>query len=173
MLGPSVCESWNDACGCGAGWTVPEQHAWTNVNAFLARLVATGTVSGFVGYAAGALSEAVEHKIGRNQHHSAPIPTQLGLILTIGAVWLSIAGEYMWGQRCDDEISKDVQINWKRREDPLPWYKASDKSLFCTARWEFWRRQFDQEARNEELPQEVRDLAAKSVARIEEFLSRP
>ncbi len=79
----------------------------------------------------------------------------------------------MWEQRCDDEIPKDVQINWKRRGDPLPWYKASDKSLFCTARWEFWRYQFDQEVHNEELSEEVRDLAAKSVARIEEFLSRP
>lgn len=46
----------------------------------------------------------------------------------------------------------------------------SDKSTFCTARWKFWRRRFDQEAHNEELPREVRELAAKSAAQIQELL---
>ncbi|RYP18802.1 hypothetical protein DL765_003737 [Monosporascus sp. GIB2] len=39
MLGSSACETWNTGCGCGAGWTLPEQQAWVNVNAFAARLM--------------------------------------------------------------------------------------------------------------------------------------
>ncbi|KAJ6465527.1 hypothetical protein C8R47DRAFT_48502 [Mycena vitilis] len=42
MFGPSARETWNDSPGCGAGWRTPEVRAWTNVNAFVARLSAQG-----------------------------------------------------------------------------------------------------------------------------------
>lgn len=112
MLGPSACEAWNDACGCGAGWTAPEQRAWTNVNAFVARLVAmsgTGSAKSPLvlfakNYGAAAISTALEQEIRlRQQHHPAPLPTQLALLLTVAAAWVAVAGERMFALRCDDE----------------------------------------------------------------------
>ncbi|KAK7756207.1 hypothetical protein SLS62_001800 [Diatrype stigma] len=187
MLGPSTREAWNDGCGCGAGWTAPEQHAWTSVNAFVAHLVATSGTRGtgatnrlallaiFANnFGAAAISAALEQKMWPWQHRPAPLPTQLGLLLAVAAAWVAVAGERMFELRCDDEVPADAPATWEGRGDALPWHldanKVTDKSTFCTARWKFWRRRFDEEAHNEELPEEARELAAKSAARIQGLL---
>ncbi len=166
VLGPSAREAWNDCCGCGAGWMAPEQHAWANVNAFVARLTATN-IADFSLYGIWALRPALEELV---QYPDAPYPMPLELNLTLAAIWVRIAGQRMFEQQCDDDVPRDSQINIDTRGG-FPWSKASDKSQFCTARWYFWRRRFGQEAHNEELSEEVRGLAAESAELIQGLLS--
>ncbi|KAI8958917.1 hypothetical protein F5Y11DRAFT_351068 [Daldinia sp. FL1419] len=173
MLGPSARECWNDCCGCGAGWTVPEQHAWTNVNAWVARLVASKTSTMFSNYGEWALIDATETRPrDEGLHVKAPPLTQAATHITVASVWLRIAGEYMWGERDDGGVTAPgLSVDVGARENKLPWYghKGADKIRRCTARWDFWRRRFEVEAENGELPEEVRELARGSAEIIKGF----
>ncbi|KAG4219660.1 hypothetical protein PC116_g31861, partial [Phytophthora cactorum] len=124
MLGPSAREMWNEGCGCGAGWTIPEQHAWTNINAFVARLVSSGTDTGFELYGSWALMNALEDRPKDKELHSrAPAITQATVHITVASVWLRIAGRYMWSLRTErGGISPDLKVDLNAREKKLPWY---------------------------------------------------
>ncbi|RYO84735.1 hypothetical protein DL762_005516 [Monosporascus cannonballus] len=88
MLGPSACETWNTGCGCGVGWTLPEQQVSANVNAFAARLTASG-LAPFSLYRVRALRTAIEEEIvDPSEQNEAHRLTQLGLLLTVAAVWM-------------------------------------------------------------------------------------
>ncbi|RYP92695.1 hypothetical protein DL770_001208 [Monosporascus sp. CRB-9-2] len=73
MLGLSACETWNTGCGCGAGWTFPEQQAWANVNAFVARPTAS-RIAPFSLYGMRAPGEALEEIVDHGQHNDGPPP---------------------------------------------------------------------------------------------------
>ncbi|KAI0833035.1 hypothetical protein F5Y06DRAFT_280650 [Hypoxylon sp. FL0890] len=174
MLGPSAGEAWNDCCGCGAGWTGPEQAAYTNFNAFVARLTASGTAD-FAANGVGALRVALEAKAGATaSHRKAPMEVQMSVLVTIAAVWILIAGEWMWGKRPKGEevVPLDARVELGTRERMLPWYNRGGEAMWCTARWRFWRERFEQEAGNEELGEEVRGLAKRAGEIIEGFLAR-
>ncbi|KAI1506744.1 hypothetical protein F5X99DRAFT_404101 [Biscogniauxia marginata] len=173
LLGPSARECWNDACGSGAGWTAPERAAWANVNAFAARLAAAG-VADLSAYAVWALGDALEAA-----DRAAQLRLQLQTYLTVAAVWVQIAGAYMYGKRpaagreADAGLGAGVHVGLDAAEEELPWRRGGgDEVRFCTARWDFWRRKFDREARNEELSEEVRELCAQSAATISRLLTR-
>ncbi|KAI1661187.1 hypothetical protein F4813DRAFT_346713 [Daldinia decipiens] len=174
MLGPSAREAWNDCCGCGAGWTVPEQHAWTSVNAFVARLVASGTSGALALYGDWALGDAVE-TVPRSAglHVKAAAATQLAVKVTVACVWIQIAGRYMWNLRTDEGVPPDLRVaDLGARENKLPWYgrkKGAEEARRCTVRWDFWRRRLEQEGENGELPEEVRELARGSAEVIGKF----
>ncbi|KAI1124296.1 hypothetical protein F5Y10DRAFT_249675 [Nemania abortiva] len=170
MLGPSVRESWNDACGYGTGWTDTEQHAWTNVNAFVARLTASDTAD-FDSYAVWALSGALENEIQHSSlHHDTSDLTQLGLLLTVASVWIQIAGKHLHERHFYEEGSgqSDSEVELSTRET-FPWNQSTNKTSFCNARWRFWSQRFSQEAQNEELSKTVRELAAHSAEIIDGF----
>ncbi|KAI1104870.1 hypothetical protein F4804DRAFT_331852 [Jackrogersella minutella] len=174
LLGPSARECWNDGCGCAAGWTPVERRAWANINAFAARLTAAGTAD-FARYGSWALSAALECRPGSTaSHHLAPPEVQSTLLVTLAAVWVQIAGRRMWGQRADGGVKREagVEVALGAREKKLPWRARGlgDEVMFCSARWEFWRRRFAQEAGNEVLGDEVRGMAGEAAETIEGFL---
>ncbi|KAI0380741.1 hypothetical protein F5Y04DRAFT_256621 [Hypomontagnella monticulosa] len=174
MLGPSARETWNDSCGCGAGWLIPEQHAWINVNAFVARLTATGTHN-FGLYGVWVLRDALEQKLGGDgHHHPAPVLVQRHLLLTIASIWIKIAGSYMAAERVKYNVNlpKDTQVDLAARGRKLPWDgKNRDTLLLCTARWEFWAGRFEQEAQDQELSTGVRGCARESAENIRRLLA--
>ncbi|KAJ7681962.1 hypothetical protein DFH06DRAFT_1387977 [Mycena polygramma] len=120
MFGPSARETWNDSPGCGAGWRAPEVRAWTNVNAFVARLTARG-VRDFRLY-----GMALEDEIAIGGHHHADSVDQMaeGLFET-AAVWVRLAGSYIHG-RLQEE--------------------SSDNESVPSAQWNKWRQRFSEEA---------------------------
>ncbi|KAI1135714.1 hypothetical protein F5Y05DRAFT_169432 [Hypoxylon sp. FL0543] len=172
LLGASASEAWNDCCGCGAGWTVPEQHAYTNFNAFMARLAASGTAD-FSVNGLWALRVALESKPGlMASHHKAPPQVQMPMLVTIAAIWILIAGECMWEKlpKGKDDAVAEVELGtWERK---LPWYNKNEKIMWCTARWKLWRARFEQQANNAELTKEARGLARRAEEVIEGFLAR-
>ncbi|KAI1488853.1 hypothetical protein F5X96DRAFT_671253 [Biscogniauxia mediterranea] len=189
MLGPSAREVWNDACGCGAGWSDLEQRAWTRANAFVARLTALG-LADFRSYGAWALSDAFEGPAldGRGSHRSTTRAVQLRLCLAVAAAWVLIAGRRMYDARAlpepadvllPREDGSDgeggggfVVVPLDARGKALPWLHRGDRYAYCTARWDFWRRRFEREAANEEeLAEDVRELCARSAEVIKELIS--
>ncbi|EIW76718.1 hypothetical protein CONPUDRAFT_139443 [Coniophora puteana RWD-64-598 SS2] len=164
MLGPSAREAWNDSPGCGAGWTAPEQRAWANVNAFVARLTATATAD-FRLYAMWALRDALEEDLKpRNLHVAAPPAVRLASNVAAAAAWILVAGDFLYARHADGErYAQEADVSLAARGKQLPWHGDNEIS---TARWRFWCRRFGQEAQNAELPAEVRELARRSGERI-------
>ncbi|KAJ6465531.1 hypothetical protein C8R47DRAFT_1155003, partial [Mycena vitilis] len=108
MFGPSARETWNDSPGCGAGWRVPEVRAWTNVNAFVARLSAQG-VRDFRLYGMWALREALEDEIAIGGHHPAESVSWMAEALFEGAaVWVRLAGRCIHA-RLQEEYSLSLR----------------------------------------------------------------
>ncbi|KAI0135728.1 hypothetical protein F4814DRAFT_34588 [Daldinia grandis] len=173
LLGASTREAWNDGCGCGAGWTGPEQRAWTSVNGFVARLVASGTSPALAVYGEWAVGEAVESvPRGDGLHVRAPASTQAAVRVAVACVWLQIAGRYMWNLRAGEGEARGPTVDLGARENKLPWYghkTGAEKTRRSEARWDFWRRRLEQEAENGELPGEVRELARGSAEIIRKF----
>ncbi|KAI0593348.1 hypothetical protein F4775DRAFT_597320 [Biscogniauxia sp. FL1348] len=184
MLGPSAREVWNDACGCGAGWSGVERRAWTRVNGFVARLTRAGGLGpDFRSYGAWALADAFEGPPldGRGSHRSTTRPVQLRLCLAVAAAWVLVAGPRMYAARarpepvdvlCPDGSGRPVVVPVDARGKALPWLHRGDDYAYCTARWDFWRRRFEREAANEEeLTEDVRELCARSAEVIKELIS--
>lgn len=165
MLGPSARESWNDGCGFGAGWTPAEQRAWINVNAFVARITCNGLLD-FSSYALWALGDALEDQLeGNNLHHVVPVPQRLSLYVKVAAVWVFIAGEYIYesaltGDEAIDVNSLELEPRWKIKF-PKSW-KRSD--TITDARWAYWRRMFKHLSEKDELEQDSRDMAAGAAS---------
>jgi len=107
MPGPSARESWNDFPGCGAGYALPEIHAWQNVNAFVARLSA-GEVSDFWRYGIWALRDGLEEvdaeKTNADEHNTSVSTT---------AVWILVVGKELY-ERCQaGGPAESVPVNTK------------------------------------------------------------
>lgn len=168
MLGPSARETWNDGCGCGAGWTLPEQHAWINVNAFVARLT-TSETSDFSLYGLWALRDALEDKYdARGQHQTTTVPIMRELLLTVAAVWIDVAGRWMYERRItgehDDVAGPDLDLSL--REKTLPWYGEEGVS---TSRWRFWKRRLEQEVGDGGMSPESGELVSRATSLISSF----
>ena len=163
MLGPSVAESWNDCCGCGAGWTAVEQRAWVNVNAFLARLTGSGTAE-FPMQGVGALYEATEDKLkARSQYSNAPVSVRLSVYMRVASVWAIFAGGRIYeeiSREDDDGVVDGEDVPLEPRWRKFPWKRGDD---ITEARWTFWHRMVRHLSEKEELQQEARDMAARAA----------
>lgn len=168
MLGPSARESWNDGCGCGAGWTPVDIAAWTNVNAFVARMVSSGVADMFYLYGEWALQDLEEKWSAQNDHQVGGIEVVRETVVRIVAVWVIIAGKEIYEQREKDSKGVDgneVDINKRGRN--FPWVKFSHG--VTGARWTWWKRRFEQEAQDDGLDEGVRELATQAAKLIQRF----
>ncbi|OCK80675.1 hypothetical protein K432DRAFT_381990 [Lepidopterella palustris CBS 459.81] len=165
MLGPSARECWNDSPGCGAGFLVPEIHAWTNVNAFVARLTREG-LADFWLYAIWAMRPALEEKHSDYEvaHKRATAAVNMDALVPAAAVWVLVAGRELWEKR------EDLTRTNKNEGDPAKGGEMwKGKSEFSRERWAFWRRRFGEEAENGELSEETRRIAKEAAERMEEI----
>lgn len=168
MLGPSARESWNDSCGCGAGWTTPETAAWTNVNAFVARMVASGVAGMFYLYGEWALSDLERKWSDQNDHQRSEDGVIHETIVTIAALWVIIAAKEIYERRERDGRGVDAyDIGIDKRGQNFPWIRG--KHGVTRPRWIWWKRRFEQESEDDSLPQGVRDLVSKAAKLIQGF----
>ncbi|OTA67883.1 hypothetical protein K449DRAFT_419598 [Hypoxylon sp. EC38] len=170
LIGPSSREAWSDCGDCNGGWTEPEQSAYRNFNAFLARMLATGTMESDT-FGAWSLRSALEFAPESGRPRPRP-RVQVRSQVQIAAIWVLIAGEQLWALRLEDDeiVPPDTQVDLEAREEKLPWSIRRDGIIWCTARWRFWRGRFEQEAGNEELDEETREMAKKAGEIIGGFL---
>ena len=151
MFGPSARETWNDCPGAGAGWYPPEISAWTNVNAFVARLTAQ-KIFDLAMYGTWALHQALEEKIYTNPYphnldHSKAYKAEL--LFEVAAVWIRLAGQSIldYTTREPDEEEKTQS---KRPTDP---------------KWPKWQKRFEEEAAKDQYSPKV-TAVAKECAEI-------
>ncbi|KAF9769129.1 hypothetical protein IL306_013491 [Fusarium sp. DS 682] len=168
ILGASIAEVRNDSCGCGAGWSWPEQRAEQNLNAFYARLTASGVADVHVQGVICAV-DALEKAPTPWYRRVSPPPDYeiLSHYVTCAALWTIITGKEVYAEYPHTRDERDIQVVnmiLELRDNELPWNRSRKKykgrARWETARREFARRRFEVESRNENLPPDVRELAA-------------
>ncbi|CZS86122.1 unnamed protein product [Fusarium graminearum] len=169
VLGISVSETFNDVCGCGAGWLWPEQRACENLYAFLARLTSSGINLARIGVSCVNALEQTPFP-GYRTFPTPPIREVLSYDVTCAALWTIIAGKEVYSVYPDTRDERDIQVVDRiigLRDNKLPWKRSLNKykgrARWETARKEFARRRFEEESRNEDLSVQVRELAAKAA----------
>ncbi|KAI1039652.1 hypothetical protein LB505_008352 [Fusarium chuoi] len=171
ILGASITEVRNDSCGCGAGWSWPEQQAEQNLNAFYARLTASGVANIHVQGEICAI-DALE-KAPTPWYRCVSLPPDheiLSHYVTCAALWTISAGKEVYARYPHTRDERDIEVVdriLELRGDELPWNRSRKKSKgrarWETARREFARRRFEAESNNGELSHEVRDLARRAA----------
>ena len=165
MLGPSTRECWNDEPGCGSGFSVPEIHAWANLNAFIASLT-RADLAGFWIYAIWAIRDALEME--RKDYEPAHKPERAAKLLDAyvpaAAAWIIVMGKELW------EKDEDLTPKNPNQGDPAKggalW---KGKSAFCKDQWDLWATRFEALSGMEDLTTETREIAAEAFARMEEI----
>ncbi|RGP63924.1 hypothetical protein FSPOR_8251 [Fusarium sporotrichioides] len=169
VLGISVSETFNDVCGCGAGWLWPEQRACENLFAFMARLTSNGIDLSRIGVSC---VDALERtpSPGYRPFPTPPISEILSYDVTCAALWTIMAGKEVYSGYPNTRDERDIQVVDRiigLRDNELPWNRSLKKykgrARWETARKEFARRRFEEESRNNDLSSEVRELAVKAA----------
>ncbi|KAM0499154.1 hypothetical protein ACHAP8_005865 [Fusarium lateritium] len=157
VLGISVSETFNDVCGCGAGWLWAEQRACENLFAFMARLTSHGIDISRIGVSCVAALERTPSP-GYRPFPAPPIDETI------------IAGKEVFDKYSDTRDERDIEVVDRiiaLRDHDLPWNRSLKKykgrARWETARKEFARRRFEEESRNEGLSVDARELAAKAA----------
>ncbi|EWG55405.1 hypothetical protein FVEG_13412 [Fusarium verticillioides 7600] len=171
ILGASIAEMRNDSCGCGAGWTWPEQQAEQNLNAFYARLTASGVANIHVQGEICAV-DALERVPTPWYRRVSPPPDHeiLSHYVTCAALWTIIAGKAVYARYPHTRDERDIEVVDRILElkgNELPWNRSRKKykgrARWETARREFARRRFEAECQNKELSLDVRELAGRAA----------
>ena len=167
MIGWAASESWNDSPGYGAGYTVPEIHAWTNVNAFVAHLTQS-EISDFFIYSIYAMRDALEDDqkdIANGQHRKASAITQLDTRVPAAAVWAITLGRMLW------EKNENLKPTDPRHGNPgkggILWEKEGGEAEFSTSRYAFWARRFRDVSSDDRLAAETREIATEAYITME------
>ena len=165
MLGPSARECWNDSPGCGSGFSVPEIHAWANLNAFIAAITHRDLADFWI-YALWAMREALEdeHRNHDSSHVKATAVTMLDALVPAAAVWVLVMGQELYMKE-DDMAPKSPRHGRPGAGGEL--WKGSDG--FSRERWRFWRDQFGRLKVREGSRQETRDIADEAFQKMEEI----
>ncbi|KAJ6557733.1 hypothetical protein B0H19DRAFT_1148435 [Mycena capillaripes] len=150
LFGASARETWNETLGCGSGWHAPEVRAWTNLNAFVARLTVQG-VRDFRLYGMWALREALEKEIiiDGTMRAADSVGQMADALFGVAAVWVQVAGPYIHDRlKRDDDSSGDITVT----------------------QWKKWHRKFTEETEKGRYPRVVTEIArecAELMAKIE------
>lgn len=178
ILGASIAEVRNDSCGCGAGWSWPEQQAEQNLNAFYARLTASGVANIHVQGEICAV-DALEKAPTPWYRRVSPPPDHeiLSHYITCAALWTIIAGKEVYAKYPHTRDERDIEVVdriLELRDNELPWNRSRKKykgrARWETARREFARRRFEAESNNEDLSPEVRDLAGRAAKAMSDIV---
>lgn len=163
MMGPSFRECWNDSPGCGAGWSLPEVHAWVNANAFVARVAETG-LANYWNYGIWALRDAFEQKPTSIYTKPDRKETVQDLLLTTAAVWILIGGKDMWAFVSKDQ---DFETHYGLDADLSKLPQQGD-GTWTRARWNFWKEKLEALVTNDELADETKRVTRDAVKHMQE-----
>ncbi|KAF5549412.1 hypothetical protein FPHYL_9664 [Fusarium phyllophilum] len=171
ILGASIAEVRNDSCGCGAGWSWPEQKAEQNLNVFYARLTAGGVANIHVQGEICAVDALEKAPTPWYRRVSPPPDREIpSHYVTCAALWTINAGKEVYARYPLTRDERDIEVVdriLELRDNELPWNRSRKRykglARWETARREFARRRFEAESHNEELSLEVRKLAGQAA----------
>jgi len=164
LLGPSMCDSWNDAPGGTMGFTEVEVKAWERENAFVAHLTATGTAC-YINYGLWAMRDALEGGIARiNQLRWTPKMKEKLFEVTLGVivVWLSIAGKEIYQSGIETTVGPAAL----EESEVLPTGRTSTEIS-----WVLWKKRLAKYTQDEKLSALSRSYAVRAsmeMQRLEE-----
>lgn len=160
MLGPAARECWNDGPRSGEEHSLPEIHAWTNINAFIASITKEG-LGEFWLYAIWAMRDALEVE------HKGQLATSIqDAEIPAAAAWIMVVGEELWER-------EDIWEASKTAGNPAGGGKLwKGKRGFCKERWSFWKQRFHLLGQRTSLKGETREIAAEAFERMENIEKR-
>ncbi|KAJ4305536.1 hypothetical protein N0V90_001067 [Kalmusia sp. IMI 367209] len=151
MLGPSTRESWNDIPGCGAGMEKPELRAWTNVNAFVARMARDGVRNYWI-YCTWAISAGLETNYKEREMY------KLDAFVPPAAVWFLILGKQLYDREDEPEVPTLQQMG--RKSTARQKMKEPD---FSKTKWRRWKQRFESFVEDIKLEEETREFARRAI----------
>ncbi|KAF2794083.1 hypothetical protein K505DRAFT_324988 [Melanomma pulvis-pyrius CBS 109.77] len=166
--GMATREVLNDSPGAGAGYSVPEVHAWTNVNYFLARIEKERILGSLEPiYGLYALREALEkaHKDdGPNDAHKpGTVIEKYNAYVPAAAVWVLVLRKDLY------ELEKDMAPTNPNQGNPARGGELwKGKAEFSKERWALWKKRFGEIRKQEELDQETRDIAREAFEAMDQ-----
>ncbi|KAF2712011.1 hypothetical protein K504DRAFT_372745 [Pleomassaria siparia CBS 279.74] len=163
----SVREVLNDSPGCGAGFSVPETHAWANLNYFLARVKKERLSEDFVPlHGLWALREALEHVHKDDGPHDAHVPgtkiEKYNSLVPAAATWVISLGKELY------DLEKDMAPASPNHGNPAVGGELwKGKPEFSKGRWALWKKRFGEISKMEELNEETKEIAKEAVEAME------
>ncbi|KAF2197296.1 hypothetical protein GQ43DRAFT_444378 [Delitschia confertaspora ATCC 74209] len=158
----SAREAFNDSPGSNAGYSLPETHAWTHLNSFLAHLTKLGQFDFWI-YSIWTLRSALECRNPGPQVIEPSTKTQYwdAMIPAAGA-WIQVLGLEL--------VEKDEDLTPQRQGVGNParggeLYKG--RAGFGRERWELWKRRFGEIGKAEGVSEETRRVTGETVGRME------
>ncbi|ORY07926.1 hypothetical protein BCR34DRAFT_570288 [Clohesyomyces aquaticus] len=147
-------ETWNDSPGVSSGYSVPEIHAWSNVNYFVARLTKEG-ISEFWIYAIWAMRSGLEENEVKNYAHvPAPPSRKLDAYVSAAAMWVFAMGRELYDKEKDLTPTSPNQGNPGVGGD-----RWKGKAEFSKERWSLWKQRFGEVAEMQDVSDETRKIA--------------
>ncbi|KAK7025043.1 hypothetical protein R3P38DRAFT_2952481 [Favolaschia claudopus] len=167
LLGASSREIWNDSPGTGAGYSDAAIVAWTNVNAFTARLTSED-VNDYSLYAIWAMRDALE--TDPTKKASEESGTWLDACVPAAAAWILIWGRPMFERREVYERSP-TRGDPGRPGDLMVQRTKNKQSAWTSQRWAFWKARFEEISVAQDVKEETRIAAGEAFGKMKEIES--
>lgn len=153
-------ESMNDSPGYGAGFLLPEAHAYTNLNYFWALLTKHKIINLWT-WVIWAMRDALEDSptaAKSGQYSSGTVQEKTTAFVPAAAVWVFVLGRELYLREQDLTPKRATEGNTGRGGEL--W---KGKSEFSKERWALWKSRFETVSEMEDLTEEVRKIAGEAV----------
>lgn len=159
-------ETMNDSPGVGAGYSVPEAHAYANLNYFFARLTGEGIFDFWI-YCIYNMRDALENvqqDDGPNDAHRPGTAVQkYDARAPAAAVWVFALGKKLY--RKEEDLTPTSPNQGNPAKGGKLW---EGKPGFSKERWALWKKRFGEISQMEEVSEETRKVAAKAFDAMNE-----
>ena len=162
MLGPSSRESWNDTPGGGAGMEDPELKAWTNVNAFVARMTRDG-VYNYWKFCTWAMRDAFDTEFKAKEKETR----MLDAFVPTAAVWVLILGKQLF----DRESEPVEESRWEKVGRKMKVVRKQWEPDFSKKRWQAWKQRFGELAEQGMLAAHTRAIAQQAYQSMQRLMT--
>ncbi|KAF2116653.1 hypothetical protein BDV96DRAFT_572606 [Lophiotrema nucula] len=161
-LGISSREAMNDSPGGGAGFSIPEVHAYANLQYFFA-LLTRGQVRAYWLYSVWVMRDALENELtddGPNATHGPTTAFQkYDAYVPAASMWIFGVGEALYEHEADLTPTSPNQGN------PGKGGKFWEgKAEISKARWALWKKRFHEVTKLEGIRDETRQLAEEAYS---------
>ncbi|KAF2466017.1 uncharacterized protein BDR25DRAFT_378291 [Lindgomyces ingoldianus] len=163
----SALETLNDCPGVGAGYSLPESHAYANANYFLARLTKEG-VSEFWMCAIWAMRSGLEDILKDDEPNESHVPgttiEKLNANVPAAAVWVFALGKALYDKEEDLTPTSPNGGNPAKGGD-----RWKGRSEFSKERWALWKQRFGDVSKNRDVSEETREIAKEAFESMDRW----
>ncbi|KAF2005226.1 hypothetical protein P154DRAFT_530882 [Amniculicola lignicola CBS 123094] len=167
-LGMAVREAWNDCPGVGAGFSVPEIHAFANFNYFLARLTKEQVMEFWI-YVIWAMRSALEDVFKDDGPDDAHVPAtaiqKYDANIPAASAWVLIMGKEIY--RKEEDLTPKSKNEGNPAKGGELW---AGRPEFSKDRWVLWKKRFQEISQMQEIAEDTRKSAKEAFDAMEQEL---